>query len=496
MAKTRSQTKASASIVKLSPEILRLIFRYFCSHCCGDYQWPFGPKPGHQPAQDNNTLFNLCLVSQYFRNTAQEILYHSFDPGNQEVDLCRGRVESFLETVAARSDLARSVKAVFIQVNLIAALDFGESSRVFDLCARSLGTSAREIYQKDQALEESRRSDYQRARRAFLLGEPLPRYVSERHCMSTMASELLAILVSVLPSLVHLGVAEDYTRWHRWQFGASGQTLDALGIRSLPLKTLESDSSQYQLTTRSPELETLVTLGKGWGFTDMPSVRNLHLRSKAAMRSGEISDCLKACNGTLSTFSYTAVDNGISYVIQCLDQERLHQSLESLHLDLDHIPHEPEEQIPTLKEFTKLKTLFLRASDIYKTNLGAYSGRFNNESFVEILPPNITSLTLVAFPKGRQPNDLKADLLRLLDVKSTLFRQLKLIQTDSYEVFGDELMVFSRLVGVELIHQELQRNCRSCTGQIRLTGNVDRYNSSIVLGQPLPHDMSDWDSDL
>ncbi|KAJ0137582.1 Uncharacterized protein HZ326_19429 [Fusarium oxysporum f. sp. albedinis] len=113
MARTRLQKSTTDYFSKLSPEILRCMFAYFCPHCCNEYQCPFGAPPELNRVQDNTTLYNLCLVSRYFRPFAQEILHHSFDPYYTSWDApnpWERRLEPFLQTIASRPDLARSVK--------------------------------------------------------------------------------------------------------------------------------------------------------------------------------------------------------------------------------------------------------------------------------------------------------------------------------------------------------------------------------------------------
>ncbi|EMT71791.1 hypothetical protein NOF04DRAFT_14099 [Fusarium oxysporum II5] len=74
-----------------------------------------------------------------------------------------------------------------------------------------------------------------------------------RDFVATAAGQLLSILVSILPNLDHIGIEED----RRWQLDVSPVTLGVLGIKSIPLKVLETDYSLPNLLARTPELEIL-----------------------------------------------------------------------------------------------------------------------------------------------------------------------------------------------------------------------------------------------
>ncbi|KAH6954321.1 hypothetical protein DER45DRAFT_570267 [Fusarium avenaceum] len=319
MDKTPRDKSVTAYFFRISPEILYSIFAYFCPHCCNEYQWPFGAPPPSKRSQDNTTLYNLCLVARYFRPFAQEILHHSFDPhyasycatSHGAPNPWERRLEPFLQTVASRPDLARSVKTVFLKLDLVSALDFNRSRKAFDVCAHAFGSNAKEIYRIGHATHSSL------IKRAFFRGAPPPRYMRPQDFIPTVMGQLLSILVSLLPSLAHLCIEEDC----RWRFDVSTTTLDVLRIDSIPLKTLESDYALETLIFRAPELETLETSVSSV-FPKMPCVRNLHIRAKLGTEISAISQCLSACTGTLSAFSYTAFDFDIVGVVNLLGKSR------------------------------------------------------------------------------------------------------------------------------------------------------------------------------
>jgi hypothetical protein len=485
MARTRHQKSTTPYFSKISPEILRSIFAYFCPHCCNEYQWPFGAPPPPKRVQDNTTLYNLCLVSRYFRPFAQEILHHSFDPCFTSWDApnpWERRLEPFLQTVASRPDLARSVKTVFLKVRLVESLDFDQGRKAFDTCARTFGSSARDVYHKGHDTHSSA------IKRAFFRGTPPPQYMRSQDFIPIVAGQLLSILVSILPSLAHIGIEKDW----RWQFDVSPATLDVLGINSIQLKTLESDRALVSLLSRTPELETLVTSGSG-EFPNMPCVRNLHIRSQEAIHALVIDHLLSACTGTLSTFSYTAFDSDIVGVVNLLDKPRFHASLESLRLDMRHHDLRGNHKMPSLKQFTQLKRLFLHTYFLYGTeNSGCCGGNCVVKSVVNILPPNIISLE---FSEQTETPDgpMQKDLLSLAKNVAADFPHLRGIKSNADHVCDEYPETLFKSVGVDLIHQDLPMCCWIDT-VFRIMGTVDWDNLCTGgANMPLPGDLSDED---
>ncbi|KIL93819.1 hypothetical protein FAVG1_02380 [Fusarium avenaceum] len=464
MDKSRRDNSAIAYFSKLSPEILRSIFGYVCPHCCNEYQWPFGAPPPSKRSQDNTTLYNLCLISRYFRPFAQEILHHSFDPCYPRCGApnpWERRLEPFLRTMASRPHLASSVKTVFLKVALVEPLDFDQCRKAFDACARTLGRSAEDVYEKGHATDSSA------IKRAFLRGAPPPQYMRSEDFIPTVMGQILSILVSILSSLAHICVEANRC----WQFDVSLATLDVLGINSIPLKTLESDHALQNLLSRSPELETLVTSGSG-EYPNMPGVRNLHIRSQMAIQISTISHCLSVCTGTLSTFSYTAFDSDIVGVVNVLNESRFRASLESLHLDMRRRNSRGNHKMPSLNAFTQMKRLFLHTYFLYGTE---YSGSGDKTSVIKsllnILPPNITSLQLSE--QTETPHGVMGeDLLRLASNARVEFPQLRKIESDADNVCDKYLETLFKTIGVDLIHQDLPMCCWIDT-IFRITGVVD-----------------------
>ncbi|KAH7188047.1 uncharacterized protein B0J16DRAFT_396203 [Fusarium flagelliforme] len=471
----------------LPPEVLHLIVSHFCAHCCGEYDQPFKVK---STVQDTTTLYNLCLVSPHLRDTSQKILFHYF--GVESIcplSLGHGwkwRLEPFLRTVASRPDLARSVKIVGLHWRLLNQLSFNGGKVIFDHCAKSLATSAFSVFLDSRSDQESQRNTI---RQSFLLRGSLPRGVRPGQWLPVVASELLAMLLALLPNISYLGVMEDAEYFRNpsilegrgWRLDVSVPTLDALGIAGVGLKTLESDYRMEKLLTRATSLETFIMGGDVDGpVPEMTSLKHLHILRWG--RHFPTTGYLLKCTGQLETLSYTAAEPDISTVVRCLDLPRFHDSLESIRLDFRcKSSEEAIQPMPSLKLFTKLKAIFLPARAIW----GCYSSRFEPQSLTNILPPSIESLTLLHHYTPTSSGPLCEDMLRLLEAKPTSFTQLRTIISDSTQVCNPTLMGLFKQVGVTVIFQELPRYTRRYTGQ---EGHYE--DESLETRYPWPHEMS------
>ncbi|KAF4501505.1 hypothetical protein FAGAP_2298 [Fusarium agapanthi] len=235
-------------------------------------------------------------------------------------------------------------------------------------------------------------------------------------------------------------------------------TLDILGVSSIPLKTLETDSTLPNLLARTPELETLVT-STSEKFLNMPCLRNLHIRSKNAVRAPVIEHLLSACTGTLSTFSYTSFDSHIVGVMNLLDKPRFHASLETLHLNMLSTDSQGDHKMPSLKQSIQLKRLFLHTYLLYGPKYPACCrGKFKVKPLVDTLPSSIISLDLserTQTPDGR----MRDDLLILSKDVAFAFPQLREIRSNTDHVYDEYPEALFKSVGVELIHQNLTICC-------------------------------------
>lgn len=480
-----------AQVPRLPSEVLRLVFINFCRHCCGEYEESFRVLP---LPENTATLYNLCLVSCFFRNVAQGILHHSFDINlthHEPENPWEKRLEPFLRTITSRPDLARLVRAVFLPWRLIESLDFDENKNAFDKCARSMGTSASKIYKLSQRSEAPVPNKIEKA---FFLGHPISDDEREESYIPIVASELMTITMAILPNLAHLGLVEDTDLHRRWNFDLSVPTLDALGITTLPLRTFENDYGMPKLLSRTKYLETLITSGRG-EVHELPNLKGLHIRAlDGNYISTDSASPIFETARNLATFSFTATGTPLSNVIECLNQPRFHATLESIRLDLRcHRDLDGALQATSnLKLFTRLKKLFLPIAFIYRSS----DVKLQTQSLASILPPSIESLTLMEHETPTACGLLHKDLLRLIEKKPTLFPHLREIISDSVQVCDEGLINVFGQSGVALIHQELPRSKWDYTGQLFYDCEYrpwDAAREGCDMEMPLPCELSDED---
>ncbi|KAJ4003972.1 hypothetical protein NW752_010942 [Fusarium irregulare] len=377
---------------------------------------------------------------------------------------------------------------------------------MFEKCANTLGTSGSAILEKSRNGQDP---STDAIRESFLLGRSTPEGTKFGECLPVMAGELLAMMFAILPNLTYLGVTSgggsirtsDTQNGGDWRLDVSLLTLDALGITTLGLKTLKSYHGIPQLLSRATSLETLISGGHVDGHVpDIPSLKCLHLLCGWG-RHGPTARYLPQCTGQLTTFSYTSAEPHVLNFVQYLDQPKFHESLESMHLDFQVKPSDARQPMPSLKSFTKLKTLLLAARPIY----GCDSTAFEYQSLIDILPTNIESLTLVGENLSASPNHrLYQDMLRLLEQKSKMFPRLRRITSDSSHFGGPILRGVFEQAGVALIHQELLRISRKYTAEIGFRDERefqdwleeyyrDNGMDCHLQAMPLPGELSDDD---
>ncbi|RBR12489.1 uncharacterized protein FIESC28_08613 [Fusarium coffeatum] len=507
MSQQPSLNSAYDPFQKLPPEVLRLITRQFCSHCCGEYDQPFKVESS---VQDTTTLYNLCLASPHLRDNSQEVLFHYF--GVESIHpLSSGhgwkwRLEPFLRTVASRPDLAGSVKIVGLHWRSLNQLSFNGGKAIFDHCAKSLSTSAFSLFLNTRNDQESQTNTI---RQSFLLQGSVPRGVRPGQWLPVVASELFAMMLALLPNISYLGVMEDAQYFRSpniregrgWRLDVSDPTLDVLGTTTVGLKTLESDYGMKKLLVRATSLETFIIGGDLDGpIPEMPSLMHLHIPHSG--KHFPTTACLLKCTGQLKTLSYTVTKSEISTIVRYLDQPRFHDSLESIRLDLRCQPsNETIQPMPSLKLFTQLKTILLPSCTIW----GCHPAGFEPRSLIDILPPSIESLTLLHHLIPASSGPLCEDMLRLLEATPTSFPQLRTIISDSYEVCNPTLTGLFKQVGVTVIFQEVPRYPRRYTGQPDDPPNswgrrswIEEYQIAIGIDAshemyPLPGELSDDD---
>jgi hypothetical protein len=409
---------------------------------------------GAERAQDSGTLYNLCLVSRSWRDVAQQTLYHSYHPDyspprkrilKSSKNPWKLRLEPFLRTIASRPDLAGSIQTVIIRDLVIYGLDFYESRRAFDECARALGTSPQEIYYKGHHA-----SAPSAIKEAFFLGTPISVLPDAATIASEIAGELLSALVAFLPKLEHLAIEEEYL-WGGWQYNISPITLDALGVTSIPVKTIEMERPLYHLLSRCTELDRLFTSGIG-EYPKMPTVRYLHLRHDNQFTEGPPDSCIAACSSRLTTLYTTDIIYAELFAV--LDTRSLYDTLEILHLDMGH----PRQRYPlrSLQMFTKLRELRLPTSLVYNGGIPmpywyqTSDTEYYQETIVRILPPSLVNLFLITEVNTQGP--MEDDLHRLIKVKHRLHPNLESIRTNR-EIWDNTLIKSLEKVGITLVVQ-------------------------------------------
>ncbi|KAF5546546.1 hypothetical protein FMEXI_5569 [Fusarium mexicanum] len=285
-----------------------------------------------------------------------------------------------------------------------------------------------------------------------------------------VTGQLLSILVAILPNLSHISIEKYGQR----RIDVSPPTLDILGVSSIPLKTLETDSILPNLLARTPELETLVTSASE-KFPNMSCLRNLHIRSKNAVPAPVIDQILSACTGTLSTFSYTSFDSDIVGLVNLLDKPRFHANLEILHLNMLNTNSQGDHKMPSLKQFAQLKRLFLPSYFLYGQKYPTCCRKeCKVKSLFDILPSSIISLDLAE--RTQSPNDrMHDDLLILSKDAPYAFPQLREIRSNAGNVRDEYPKALFKSVGVDLIHQDLTLYCWIDT-VVRGIGSWDDYH--------------------
>ncbi|KAH7189150.1 uncharacterized protein B0J16DRAFT_318788 [Fusarium flagelliforme] len=475
------QGRRLASFTDLSPELLRQIFGHFCLHCCDktkDYLLQDSGSLAENYCRDRQVLVALCLASRHFRDVSQEILHHVFLIAPSEPDLVRQpsvkiSLARFIRTIASKRHLAAATKAVVFFHSLEAPnVQLEDAQECFRHVAEVTGTQSSEVWDQRKNLAPYRDDFLQE----LILGKAHARCdpeTIESHA-NTLATELLFILVALLPKLPHLALDVSIH-----QTFDQLEALKALGVSRLPLKTLEidgvSDSAwlSSQLITRSPDLETLC-LYHSTSLPEISTIKMLHLR-RFRMSVKQLESILSSCTGQLRTFTYEAsdivayhVDENTSFMIQARDAiqvlEKHNKSLEKLHLDLRirtfMCRNTKIAPMSSLETFTTLQELLINTDAVYNDQSSQLQ-LADEILLTRFLPPNIVSLHLVEPEFPTLPARIQRGLIGLADLKSrdsSRFPNLKQVTCDNKEMFKEYYVrnVLSE-VGIDLIHKEFPR---------------------------------------
>ncbi|KAF4455165.1 hypothetical protein FALBO_15696 [Fusarium albosuccineum] len=481
MVQTQDQQRVMnpASLPNLFPELLRLIFGYFCLHCCGGFREPYWVEPDDEAEQSasylqgRQTLCTLSLVSRRFRDIAQDILHHEYllgytDLRHPEWYSWDGRLTAFMRTVASRRDLARLVRTVFIHPASVECIGLDEAWAALNHSSNALGFSLSETWEqrKSDPREHPGRSDYD-FRQKFFLGQldALDRHNRLRY-NGVLPPELYAALIALLPNLDHLifrnGVG--YT-------DVPMTAMKALGITSLPLRTLEVGCTPNNLLAVAPDLEVLTYDDAGF-LPQTSKLKSLRHR-KVAINEHNFRRIASCAPVGLSSFVYEAsrvqmasVDLSATSVVQprvaVRQLARHRETLKSLHLDLRFRTRfhrdTTMEPMPSLGRFTALEELFIVTNSVYNNRS---LGLPDDQTLVKLLPSSIVSLSIASpeFPPHHE-RVLKglAGLAEHKRQHPERFPQLKWLRCDVKQVFEDNSVkdMLSE-VGVDLEYQEFPR---------------------------------------
>ncbi|KAL6924344.1 hypothetical protein ACHAPO_003564 [Fusarium lateritium] len=506
------------SFTDLSPELFRQIFGYFCLHCCGkrrDYLIEDPVDLAENYCKDRKVLVALCLVSRRFRDFSQDILHHVFliapsKPGLVRQPSVETSLASFIRTITSKPHLVTATKAVIFFHTLEAPnVGLEDAQKAFKHVAEATGVQPSEIWDRRKNLAPYR-DDFLRE---LILGKAHSRCTSEviEWHMNTLATELLFILIVLLPDLPHLALDVSIH-----QTFDQIEALKALGVSRLSLKAMEINGAFYtvwlssQILIRSPDLETLCFY-HATSLPDIPSLKSLHLR-RFRMSVDQLKSMISSCTGQLRTFTYEAseivafhVDENSPFMIQACDAvkvlERYNASLESLHLDLRIRIHMSRDTkigpMPSLEGFTALQELFINTDAIYNTQ-SLELQLPDDVSLTRFLPPNIMSLYLVEPDLPSSSERLQKGLVGLADVKRrdpSRFSKLKQVTCDTKKIFEEHYIknVLSE-VGIGLVYKEFPRPDWSYD-RIPFSVLLDEYREEFQRCgyMPLPGELSDDD---
>ncbi|KAH6978886.1 hypothetical protein EDB82DRAFT_506557 [Fusarium venenatum] len=506
------------SFTDLSPELFRQIFGYFCLHCCGkrrDYLIEDPVDLAENYCKDRKVLVALCLVNRRFRDFSQHILHHVFliapsKPGLVRQPSVETSLASFIRTIASKPHLVTATKAVIFFHTLEAPnVRLDDAQKAFKHVAEATGVQPSDIWDRRKNLAPYR-DDFLRE---LILGKAHSRCTSEviEWHVNTLATELLFILIALLPDLPHLALDVSIH-----QTFDQIEALKALGVSHLSLKAIEINGAFYtvwlssQILIRSPDLETLC-LYHATSLPDIPSLKALHLR-RFRMSVDQLKSMISSCTGQLRTFTYEAseivafhVDENSPFMIQACDAvkvlERYNTSLESLHLDLRIRIHMSRDTkigpMPSLEGFTALQELFINTDAVYNTQ-SLELQLPDDVSLTRFLPPNIMSLHLVEPDLPSSSERLQKGLVGLADVKRldpSRFSKLKQVTCDTKKIF-EEHYIKNALseVGIDLVYKEFPRPDWSYD-RIPFSVLLDEYRKEFQIcgDMPLPGELSDDD---
>ncbi|KAI8714227.1 F-box domain-containing protein [Fusarium sp. LHS14.1] len=278
-----------------------------------------------------------------------------------------------------------------------------------------------------------------------------------------LAPDLFAVLLALLPNLKHLAFGKVEI------FAYVPETaMSALGVSKLPLRTLKTGFMPKDLSGLMQDLENLTLDYSGYQLEkfDFPRLKSVCLRG-FCVNPQDFGRIVESCPDSLSSFAYetSGVRRSDIRVVQPFNAvaqlSKFHGTLKSLRLDLRFMTlgfyRVRMDTLPSLEYFTALETLFLTTNTIYH---GREPELVDEHSLVNILPPNIVSLTL-AKTTLRMTQRLRRGLLGLAEYRQRIPErvcQLKLVQCDTEEVcFDSHVKEALGEVGIDLEYEEFPR---------------------------------------
>ncbi|KAK4454906.1 hypothetical protein QBC34DRAFT_391027 [Podospora aff. communis PSN243] len=336
------------------------------------------------------TIYNLCLVSRWFRSAAQPIMYREFSFGygqNWQPAPWRswnGRLASFITTLAARPDLAAQMKRAFIHRSLADAVTDDEYASAVECAKRALDITSP-------------------------MAERLLLFRSDR---------LYFLTFSLMPNLEHLSMQPPCSRANNFAM-ANWMTLDLgpktgfLKLRSAELISFGSAWSFPPFPSLSPRTWVLPTLTLRGGFfapiileavVGVETLRIVESRvSPEAINkllSPPAAEGSQSLVGTLNGFYFASTPEEDVYTFnhdthftirQLLAALYAHRrTLHHLHVDMSQVGlYGHDTGVSTLEKFASLQSLALSPGCIDRSHSTP------EEWLPRLLPPTLKSLSIL-----------------------------------------------------------------------------------------------------
>ncbi|RSL81797.1 hypothetical protein CEP51_005568 [Fusarium floridanum] len=449
------------SLNNLPVEILVEILGQFCLHCRNEFHEPAGldvsfqhendVRPKQDPyehswyALDRDALFSISLSCRKLHRLAQDVLYHEFMLGYGDSVCSRvynfeGRFASFMRAVGQRRDLAAEVRKVAIHPLLMENLSTKE---IRDLLLESAGVLGIDLVQAwKRRIVEASTTELRQCH--WFYGEFLRIFLTpgvENHRQvildvwqlpldfKIVESELIAILIALLPNVDHLSLWQD----QQSKLHLCPSAFRALGITSLPkLKTLETEINSHPILALATGLETLNVrefLPHPNQDFDLPNLKTLRL-ARMTCKKENVLAIISRCTGGLGAFLYEqeavevtpdADDDYLtpSQAVEALKPHR--KTLETLHLDFRCIYNTPppDPAFFSFEDFCSLKRLLVSTAAIfYSPPANSYAQEKDRDRIWSRLPPSIVSLHLIE-DEATKLEAIQEGLIGLADMKKS-----------------------------------------------------------------------------